>query len=145
MPIISIPMKGLSGTLSRSARSFTPSGSGGLALMNITVNWIPKQSSGPVSFSFVLDRSDAGFPAGPYEFAGSMASDSNPCPGDAIACGMVKWPGPEGDEVPWEATGGPIPEGEDTEELSGYDEPSEDDDSSEDEKPSACGEKPDNE
>lgn len=145
MPTISIPILGLSGTLSRSARSFVLGGTGGFTLMNITVNWTPNQSSGPVSFSFVLAKSEAGFPAGAYEFAGGITSAKNPCPGFAIACGMCKMPGPGSDEVPWEATGGPIPGGEDTEELSGYDEPSEADDSSEDEKPSACGEKPDNE
>ncbi len=149
MPIIFIPSKGATGSLSRSAKSFAPGQSGGFELMNITVNWEPGQRSGPVSFSFTLNQPSKRFPAGKYSFAGHVATDDNPCPNHgSTACGIVQWPGPDQDEVPWESTGGPVDEEEETEDPSSYDEPSDedeaskDDEASEDEKPSACGEKP---
>jgi hypothetical protein len=111
MPVmISIPVKQATGTLDRSGRSFTPHGTGGLALLDINVDWRPNQRSGPVSFAFTLKKQNGSFPAGQYAFGGHIRDDRNPCENpDALACGTVNWPGPEKDEVPWEASGGPLP------------------------------------
>ena len=113
MPLISIPLKKATGTLNRRAKSFTPGGTGGLTILDITVNWQPNQSSGPVSFSFTLDQpsADGRFPAGMYFFGGDIGGPGSPCPG-SLACGLINWPGSEKDEVPWEATGGPVDEEE---------------------------------
>jgi hypothetical protein len=114
MPVIKINTKSATGTLNRSARSFAFGKTGGLALLDIQVNWPLGQASGPVSFSFSLDQSIGVFPAGTYDFKGEMVSDKNPCEPHAIACGTVFWPAPgiEEEEVDWQASGGPIPEDE---------------------------------
>ena len=116
MPVIRIHDKGATGTLNRRAKSFAFGDTGGLALLDIDVNWPLTQSSGPVSFSFFLDQNIGVFPAGTYDFAGWLASDKTPCPTNSIACGTVNWPTPKPDggieEVDWQASGGPIPEDE---------------------------------
>jgi len=112
MPVkISIPIKRTWGTLDRSGRSFTPNGVGGLSLLGISVDWPSSRRSGPVSFSFSLDEQNGSFPPGFYSFLGSIRDPKHPCENpDAIACGLVSWPGPGSDEPGWEATGGPFPE-----------------------------------
>jgi hypothetical protein len=121
MPIISIPSKKATGTLNRRAKSFAPGVGGGLALLNIAVNWQPNQTSGPVSFAFTLNESKGGFLAGTYLFTGNINNPLGLCGHDLIACGTVNWPAaPEGidptDPPPnWEATGGPEDEDDEDE------------------------------
>jgi hypothetical protein len=107
--IISIPSKNTGGSLHRTKRKFAPNGANATEISGVTVNW--------PSFSFALSASDGDFPAGTYTFTGRLNTPSNPCTAvGAIACGTVTWPSAEEDEVPWEATGGPEDEAEDTEE-----------------------------
>jgi hypothetical protein len=102
---ISIPSKSTGGSLHRTKRKFAPNGANSTEISGVTVNW--------PSFSFILSTSDGDFPAGTYTFTGHLNTPSNPCTATgAIACGTVTWPSAEGEEVPWEATGGPEPEDE---------------------------------
>lgn len=117
MPIISISSKKATGTLNRRAKSFAPGGGGGLALLDIAVNWQPNQTSGPVSFAFTLNESKGNFLAGTYLFTGNINNPSSLCGHDVIACGTVNWPtAAETDPPPdWEATGGPEDEDDEDE------------------------------
>lgn len=108
---ISIPSKSTGGSLDRTNGKFTPNGANSTAISGVTINW--------PSFSFTLRSSDGSFPAGIYTFTGHLSTLQNPCPTGAIACGTVNWPSPEGTDPTWEATGGPLDEGEeDMEEAS---------------------------